>query len=131
VIRNQDEGTNRPFVRQLHATARISAVFSASVTISLPQAGGTAGAQAAPMRKTMSYRRFSIIARWDDEAKVYYSESDIVGLHVEAATIEEFHAEVDRLAVDLIAANHPLPAQAARRGAASAIFVREQVLAVA
>lgn len=54
----------------------------------------------------MSSRSFSVAAKWDDEAAVYYSESDILGLHVEAATLEEFRAIVLREAADLIVANH-------------------------
>jgi hypothetical protein len=54
----------------------------------------------------MSSRSFSVVAKWDDEANVYYSESDILGLHVEAATLEELRAIVQREAPDLIVANH-------------------------
>ena len=54
----------------------------------------------------MSSRSFSVVAKWDDEAAVFYSESDILGLHVEAATLEEFAAIVQREASDLIVANH-------------------------
>jgi hypothetical protein len=51
-------------------------------------------------------RMFYVRARWDGEAKVYYSESDIFGLHIEAATIEEFEAVMNDVAADLIIANH-------------------------
>lgn len=40
----------------------------------------------------MAERTFNVTARWDDEAGVFYSDSDIVGLHIEARTIEEFEA---------------------------------------
>ena len=33
---------------------------------------------------------FFVKAVWDEEAKVFYSDSDIVGLHIEAETIEGF-----------------------------------------
>ncbi len=51
-------------------------------------------------------RTFSIKACWDDKAKVYYSESDIKGLHIEAATLDEFECIMKDLAVDLVIANH-------------------------
>lgn len=43
---------------------------------------------------------------WDDEAQVFYSESDIIGLHVEAPTLEEFEEAIKDVAVDLIISNH-------------------------
>jgi hypothetical protein len=49
---------------------------------------------------------FSIQAVWDDEAGVYFSESDISGLHIEAETLEEFENELFDVAAELIAANH-------------------------
>lgn len=54
----------------------------------------------------MLKRTFSVKAIWDDEAKVFYSESDIEGLHIEAETIAEFEEVVRDLAVDLIFENH-------------------------
>ncbi len=30
----------------------------------------------------MARRVFTVFARWDDDARLYYSESDIVGLHI-------------------------------------------------
>ncbi len=51
-------------------------------------------------------RTFTVAARWDDEAGVYYSESDIEGLHIETATVEEFEAVMREVAADLIMANH-------------------------
>ena len=46
-------------------------------------------------------RSFTVQAFWDADAGVFVSESDIDGLHIEAATIEEFEeimhdVEVDR-----------------------------------
>jgi len=49
---------------------------------------------------------FTVAAVWDDEAGVYYSDSDISGLHVEADTLEEFERELFDVAAELIAANH-------------------------
>jgi hypothetical protein len=54
----------------------------------------------------MSRRSFSVVAKWDAEAAVFYSESDILGLHIEAATLEEFEEIMRREAPDLIVANH-------------------------
>lgn len=51
-------------------------------------------------------RTFFIKAHWDDEAKVYYSESDVEGLHIEASTIEEFEDVMNDVAAELIMANH-------------------------
>ncbi len=51
-------------------------------------------------------KAFFVRAVWDEEAKVFYSESDINGLHIEAATVEEFEDIMKDLAVDMITANH-------------------------
>lgn len=51
-------------------------------------------------------RTFSVTAHWDDEARVFYSESDIIGLHIEAETIEEFEDIMRDTAVELVIANH-------------------------
>ena len=51
-------------------------------------------------------KAFHVKAIWDENAKVFYSESDIVGLHIEAATLEEFQQEMEETAVDLVIANH-------------------------
>ena len=51
-------------------------------------------------------RTFFIEAVWDAEAKVFYSKSDIEGLHIEAATIEGFEEVMKDVAVELIFANH-------------------------
>jgi hypothetical protein len=61
-------------------------------------------------RSSMTKRSFIVNAVWDDEAQVYYCESDIFGLHVEAETFDEFRAVVLDVAADLIAANHHLAA---------------------
>ncbi|XBQ15058.1 MAG: DUF1902 domain-containing protein [Oceanicaulis sp.] len=54
----------------------------------------------------MSNPAFRVKALWDDEAGVYVSESDILGLHIEAATIEEFEQVMREEAPKLIVANH-------------------------
>jgi hypothetical protein len=43
---------------------------------------------------------------WDGDAQVYVAESDILGLHIEAATIDEFEAIMRDVATDLVIANH-------------------------
>ena len=54
----------------------------------------------------MTKRTFRVKALWDEDARVYYAESDIVGLHIEAATIDEFEDLMMDLAPELIVANH-------------------------
>ena len=54
----------------------------------------------------MSKRTFYVRAIWDKDAGVFYSESDIDGLHIEAATIQEFEEVMNELARELIVANH-------------------------
>lgn len=49
---------------------------------------------------------FHITAVWDDEAGLFYSDSNIIGLHIEAETIEESRAIATDLAPELILANH-------------------------
>ncbi|MDE2446343.1 MAG: DUF1902 domain-containing protein [Alphaproteobacteria bacterium] len=51
-------------------------------------------------------RAFYVKALWDDKAKIWYSESDIFGLHIEAKTIPEFEAVMNEFAAELIVANH-------------------------
>lgn len=54
----------------------------------------------------MVKRMFNVTAHWDEDAKVFYSESDIIGLHIEAATIEEFESVMVDVAPGLVIANH-------------------------
>ena len=49
---------------------------------------------------------FHITAIWDEDTGVFYSESNIVGLHIEAETIEEFRATAVDLGPEMILANH-------------------------
>ena len=49
---------------------------------------------------------FHITAVWDEDAGLFYSDSNIVGLHIEAETIEEFQAIALDLGPEMILANH-------------------------
>jgi hypothetical protein len=50
---------------------------------------------------------FHVTAIWDAEAKVFYSESDIPGLVVEAETFDAFVDLVNALAPELLSDNLP------------------------
>lgn len=50
---------------------------------------------------------FNVTALWDDEAKVFTSQSDVPGLVVEAETFEEFVSLVEALGPELLEANLP------------------------
>jgi hypothetical protein len=54
----------------------------------------------------MNKRSFTVRAVWDEEAKVFYSESDILGLHIEAADLDEFESVLFDVAPGLVIANH-------------------------
>ena len=51
-------------------------------------------------------RRFFVKAVWDEEARIYVSQSDIAGLHIEAETVDDFEAVMRDVATDLVIANH-------------------------
>lgn len=51
-------------------------------------------------------RNFYVRACWDEDASVFVSESDISGLHIEAASIDEFEDVMRELAPQMILANH-------------------------
>ena len=68
-----------------------------------PEAHGDALEKREKMSKS---RTFFVKAVWDDEAKIYYSESDIIGLHLESKTLEKFEELVMELARELIIENH-------------------------
>jgi hypothetical protein len=57
----------------------------------------------------MKNRNFYVKAIWDEEAQVFVSDSDIVGLHIEAETLEDFQREMHAHAFDLVVANHIKP----------------------
>ena len=63
----------------------------------------------------MSNRIFVVKAIWDDETQVFYSESDIIGLHIEAETLEEFGRIMHENAFDLILANHIQPQELVKK----------------
>ena len=56
-------------------------------------------------------RSYVVTAVWDADAQIFYSESDIKGLHIEANTLEAFEALVVDLAPDLIIENHLSPVE--------------------
>jgi Domain of unknown function (DUF1902) len=51
-------------------------------------------------------RTFYVKALWDDEAHVWYTESDILGLAIETKTLDEFEDVMNDVAVELIISNH-------------------------
>lgn len=61
----------------------------------------------------MPQRSFHVKAVWDDEARVYVCESDIIGLHIEASTVDEFEVLMMDMAPELIVANHMSPSDLA------------------
>ena len=48
---------------------------------------------------------FHVVARWDAEARVFYSESDVPGLVVEADTFDEFVDLVQHFVPELLKEN--------------------------
>ncbi len=50
-------------------------------------------------------RTFHVEARWDTEAKVWVSKSDVPGLVIETATLAAFEALMHALAPHLLAEN--------------------------
>lgn len=75
-------------------------------------------------------RSFYIRPVWDDEAKVFYSDTDISGLNIETDTLEEFYELVAEYAPDMIEANHPLPVAPSKPVQPDTVFV-EKAMAVA
>jgi hypothetical protein len=53
----------------------------------------------------MSDKEYLIHAIWDAEAGVFYAESDVPGLNVEAATLPEFLEILQDVVPELLAAN--------------------------
>ena len=51
-------------------------------------------------------RIFPVKAVWDGEAQVFYTQSDIEGLHIEATSLDEFEEIMLAAAPELIMANH-------------------------
>lgn len=54
----------------------------------------------------MARRAFVVSAIWDEEAEVFFSESDIIGLHIEAKTLDEFEAILLEVGPELVVENH-------------------------
>lgn len=54
----------------------------------------------------MSQRSFFVRAVWDEDNHLWRSESDIIGLHIEARNLEEFDDLVREFASELIVTNH-------------------------
>jgi hypothetical protein len=54
----------------------------------------------------MVKRAFHVTAVWDDEAQVYVADSDVIGLHIETSSIDEFEEIMLDVAPELIVANH-------------------------
>jgi len=52
---------------------------------------------------------FKISPVWDDDAEVYISKTDIIGLNIQADTLDEFNALVEEFAAEFIQANHCVP----------------------
>jgi len=50
-------------------------------------------------------KTYHVNAVWDAEAQVFYAQTDIPGLHIEAATMVEFFKAVEELAPQMIVAN--------------------------
>ena len=63
----------------------------------------------------MARENFIIYAKWDEKAKVFYSESNIIGLHIEADTLQEFEQILLREAPSLILTNHPIKVNPSQR----------------
>jgi Domain of unknown function (DUF1902) len=49
---------------------------------------------------------FFVKALWDDEANVWYSETDIEGLFINAKNLEKFEEVISGFAGDLVLENH-------------------------
>lgn len=50
---------------------------------------------------------YYVRAQWDDEAGVYYSETNVPGLNVEAETLAQFIEIAEELAPQMLEANVP------------------------
>lgn len=55
--------------------------------------------------KAQMQTNFYVNAIWDPEASVWYSESDIPGLVIEADTLDEFESLMEQLAPEMLALN--------------------------
>lgn len=69
----------------------------------------------------MADPEYVIHAVWDESAGVFYAESNVPGLHVEAETIQQFIDVLQDVVPELLAANHALPAPKVRLDAELAL----------
>ena len=60
---------------------------------------------------------FYVVPVWDEEAKRWYTDGNIIGLNIETKTLEELIDLVREFAPDLIEANHPEVEEAERTSA--------------
>jgi hypothetical protein len=77
----------------------------------------------------MTNRSFYVRAVWDTEEELFFSESNIIGLHLEAPTFEAFEEALMDVAPDLIVANHLTAADLANtplRDLVPAIVIEKQ-----
>jgi hypothetical protein len=51
-------------------------------------------------------RTFYVKAIWDEDVSAWYCESDILGLHIETKTLNEFEEVMNDVALELIMDNH-------------------------
>ena len=51
-------------------------------------------------------RTFYVKALWDDEANIWYSETDIQGLFINAKDLDEFEEVINEFAGELVLENH-------------------------
>ncbi len=54
----------------------------------------------------MMKRTFYVKALWDDEANIWYSETDIEGLFINAKDLDEFEEVINEFAGELVLENH-------------------------
>ncbi len=60
-------------------------------------------------------RSFYVKAVWDDEAKVFYADTDIMGLGIEAPDLKTFEEVINEHAIELTMANHITAEEAASK----------------
>ena len=53
-------------------------------------------------------KAYKVVARWDDEARVWHSESNVPGLVIETASLAQFEQLMDELVPELLSANADL-----------------------
>jgi hypothetical protein len=63
---------------------------------------------------------YYVKALWDDEASLYYSETNVPGLNIEAETLHDFIAIAEELTPQMLEANVPGYSPDKLRGRATA-----------